>query len=238
MHRSDLAQSLSVVRDALGRAAVEAGRTPDAVRLVAVTKSVPASRVREAYGLGVRTVGENRIQEAREKQAQLSDLTLEWHLIGHLQTNKVKQAVGHFSLIHSVDSPRLLEAIDAQARAQGIRQDILLQVNVALEGTKYGFAPDEVPAALEQALALPGVAVRGLMTIAPRATDPEAIRPVFRQLRELRDACQALAGDRADLVELSMGMSADFRIAVAEGATLVRIGTGIFGERPGNPGAF
>jgi pyridoxal phosphate enzyme (YggS family) len=208
------------------------------LRLVAVTKSASAERIREAFGLGVRVVGENRIQEALAKQAQLSDLALEWHLIGHLQTNKVKQAVGRFALIHSVDSHRLLEAIDAQARALGIRQDILLQVNVAREGSKSGFAPEEVPAALEAALALSGVAVRGLMVIAPRAADPEAVRPVFRRLRELRDACRTLAGDRADLVELSMGMSADFRTAVAEGATLVRIGTGIFGERPGNPGAF
>lgn len=238
MHQPDLTHSLSVVRNALERAAVEADRSLDSLRLVAVTKSVPAARMREAHSLGVRVVGENRVQEALEKQAQLSDLALEWHLIGHLQTNKVKQAVGRFALIHSVDSPRLLEAIDAQARALGILQDILLQVNVAREGTKFGFAPEEVPAVLEQALALPGVAVRGFMAIAPRAADPEAVRPVFRRLRDLRDACQALAGDRADLIELSMGMSADFRIAIAEGATLVRIGTGIFGERPGNPGAF
>ncbi|HEY9899467.1 MAG TPA: YggS family pyridoxal phosphate-dependent enzyme [Pantanalinema sp.] len=238
MHQPDLARALSIVRDALEHAATEADRPLDSLRLVAVTKTVPAERLREAYGLGVRVVGENRVQEALEKQAQLSDLALEWHLIGHLQTNKVKQAVGRFSLIHSVDSLRLLEAIDAQARALGIRQDILLQVNVAREGTKSGFSPEEVPAALEEALALRGVAVRGFMAIAPRAADPEAVRPVFRRLRDLRDACQALAGDRADLVELSMGMSADFRTAVAEGATLVRIGTGIFGQRPGNPGAF
>lgn len=238
MHQSDLAQALTVVRDALERSAAEADRSPDSLRLVAVTKSVSADRVREAHGLGIRVVGENRVQDALAKQAQLSDLALEWHLIGHLQTNKVKQAVGNFALIHSVDSLRLLEAIDAQARALGIRQDILLQVNVAREGTKFGFSPEEVPAALEEALALRGVAVRGLMAIAPRAADPEAVRPVFRSLRQLRETCQALAGDRADLVELSMGMSADFRIAVAEGATLVRIGTGIFGERPGNPGAF
>lgn len=238
MHQPELAQPLSHVRDALGRAAAEAGRAPDSLRLVAVTKTVPAERIREAYGLGVRLVGENRVQEARQKQAQLADLALEWHLIGHLQTNKVKQAVGSFSLIHSVDSLRLLEAIDAQARAIGCRQDILLQVNVAREGTKSGFAPEEVPAALEEALALRGVAVRGLMAIAPRAEDPETVRSVFRQLRELRDACQTLAGDRAELTELSMGMSADFRTAIAEGATLVRIGTGIFGQRPGHPGAF
>lgn len=204
------------------------------MQLVVVTKTIPAARVREAYGLGVRRVGENRVQEALEKQAELSDLPLEWHLIGHLQTNKVKQVVGRFALIHSVDSMRLLHAIDQAARARGMRQDILLQVNVAQEATKYGFRTDEVPGALQEARGLPGVRVRGLMTVAPYASDPETVRWVFRCLAEL--AADRRPGDPSELGELSMGMSSDYPVAIAEGATLVRIGTGIFGERPGRPG--
>lgn len=188
--------------------------------------------MREAFGLGVRTVGENRVQEALEKQAALADLPLEWHLIGHLQTNKVKQVVGRFALIHSVDSMRLLHAIDQTARAMGLRQEVLLQVNVAQETTKYGFQTDEVPEVLAEARKLPGVVVRGLMTLAPHVSDPDEVRWVFRRLAEL----WARHGDPAEPGQLSMGMSSDYPVAIAEGATLVRIGTGIFGERPGSPG--
>ncbi len=216
----------------MAQAAEEAGRSSDQVQLVAVTKTVSAERMREAYGLGVRLVGENRVQEALEKQAALADLPLEWHLIGHLQTNKVKQAVGRFALIHSVDSMRILHAIDQTARSMGIRQDILLQVNVAEESTKFGFRTDEVPEALQTARGLSGVSVRGFMTLAPYVSDPEAVRWVFRRLAELWSAY----GDPAGRGQLSMGMSSDYPVAIAEGATLVRIGTGIFGERPGRPG--
>lgn len=216
----------------MAHAAEAAGRSSDRVRLVVVTKNVTAQRIREAFGLGVRTVGENRIQEALEKQAALADLPIEWHLIGHLQTNKVKQAVGRFALIHSVDSMRLLHAIDQTARVMGLRQDILLQVNVAQESTKFGFRTDEVPEVLQEARKLPGVAVRGLMTIAPYVSDPEEVRGVFRRLAELAEG----DWDPSEPPELSMGMSSDYPVAIAEGATLVRIGTGIFGERPGRPG--
>lgn len=216
----------------MAQAALEAGRSPDRAQLVAVTKTITAPRIREAFGHGIRKVGENRVQEALEKQAALADLPLEWHLIGHLQTNKVKQAVGRFALIHSVDSVRVLHAIDQTARAMGLRQDILLQVNVAAESTKYGFRTEEVPEALQAARGLPGVAVRGLMTIAPYASDPESVRWVFRRLAEL----WAAHGDPSEAGQLSMGMSSDYPVAIAEGATLVRIGTGIFGSRPGKPG--
>lgn len=202
------------------------------VRLLCVTKTVSSARIREVAELGVQRVGESRIQEALDKQADLSDLGLEWHLIGHLQTNKVKRAIGRFALVHSVDSLRVLTAIDEAARAQGIRQDVLLQVNVAKESTKFGFRPEEVSSALGVARTLASVRVRGLMTIAPQAADPERVRWVFRGLRELRDACQPTFPE--DLGELSMGMSTDFQVAIAEGATMVRIGTGIFGERPGD----
>lgn len=200
---------------------------------MAVTKTVDVPTIREAHRLGVHLIGEGRIQEALEKQAALSDLPLTWHLIGHLQTNKVKQAVGRFSLIHSVDSVRLIRAIGERAGEIGIRQGILLQVNVALESAKYGLRPAEVPEALEEAIVHPGLDVQGFMTLAPRVVDPEDARFVFRQLRQLRDACQVGVGSRAELRELSMGMSSDYQVAIAEGATLVRIGTEIFGKRPG-----
>lgn len=224
---------MTLIRARLALAAEQAGRSPAAIRLVAVTKTVAAHTIREAAALGVDLVGENRVQDAIAKQAELQDLGLTWHLIGHLQTNKVAQATGRFALMHSVDSLRLLEAIDARARHQGIVQQVLLQVNVALEASKGGFRPDEVEAALTRALALDGLAVRGLMTIAPWGTDPEDVRPVFRALRVLRDRLVARHGVHLD--ELSMGMSGDMHVAVAEGATLVRIGTGIFGERPRRP---
>lgn len=200
--------------------------------MVAITKTIEVPAIREAHRLGVVLVGESRVQEALEKQAALSDLSLSWHLIGHLQTNKVKQAVGYFSLIHSVDSLRLLRAIGAKAEELGIQQDILLQVNVALEPTKFGFRPEDVPEALKEAIALSSLKVRGFMTIAPQVATPEDARTFFRQLRLLRDACQKTIGDRADLEDLSMGMSSDYQVAIAEGATLVRIGTEIFGKRP------
>ncbi|HEY9854837.1 MAG TPA: YggS family pyridoxal phosphate-dependent enzyme [Stenomitos sp.] len=224
---------LAVVRKRMALAAEQAGRSLDRVQLVAVTKTIPAARIREAFACGVRAVGENRVQEALEKQAELSDLPLEWHLIGHLQTNKVKQVVGRFALIHSVDSMRLLHAIDQAARAKGIRQDILLQVNVAEEPTKFGFRIDAVPEALQEARRLAGVTVRGFMTIAPYVSDPEEVRWVFRRLAELAARERR---DPSELAQLSMGMSSDYPMAIAEGATLVRIGTGIFGERPGRPG--
>jgi len=210
-----------------------AGRAPSDVRLVAVTKTVPASRLRELARLGVADVGENRVQEALFKQAQLADWPLRWHLIGTLQGNKVRKAVGRFTLIHSVDRLELLAQLDRAARQAGLKQAILLQVNVAGERTKSGFSPEEVDAALRLALELPGLKVEGLMTIAPHAEDPESVRCVFRSLRGLRDACQDRLGPGTDLRELSMGMSSDFGVAIQEGATLVRVGTGIFGERPG-----
>lgn len=236
MPQSELASNLEAVREHLAHAVVATGRSAESVRLVAVTKTVELSTIREAYRLGVNLVGESRIQEALEKQAALSDLPLTWHLIGHLQTNKVKQAVGRFALIHSVDSLKLIRVIGAKAEEIGIRQGILLQVNVALEPTKYGFRPEEVPEALGEAVAHPGLEVRGFMTIAPRAVTPEASRLVFRQLRQLRETCQKQVGNRATLGELSMGMSSDYPVAIAEGATLVRIGAEIFGKRPGYAG--
>jgi hypothetical protein len=222
-------------REELSRAAAAAGRSPDAVRLVAVTKTVGAERIRALHSVGLTLVGENRLQEAQAKQSLLSDLPLEWHLVGHLQTNKVRHAVGRFALIHSVDSVRLLEALDAAARNKGLVQDLLLQVNVSGEATKSGFRPADVPEALRVAQALSGVRVRGLMTIAPWGAGPAEAGRVFQSLAGLLAEGRRQPGGEA-LTELSMGMTDDFRTAVAHGATLVRIGTGLFGSRPASPG--
>lgn len=232
---SDLTANLATVRARLERAAERSGRDPASIRLVAVTKQVDADRIRVLHSLGVRTVGENRVQEALRKQAELADLDLAWHLIGHLQTNKVKQVIGAFDLVHGVDSVKLARALDARAEEcwQGkTRQDVLLQVNVAREASKHGFFPEDLPAAAQEILSLEHLNLRGLMTVAPYAADPESVRGVFRRLRDLRDACQRVAGDRTELSELSMGMSQDFAVAIEEGATIVRIGTALFGRRP------
>ena len=232
---SDLTANLATVRARLERAAERSGRDPASIRLVAVTKQVDADRIRALHALGVRTVGENRVQEALRKQAELADLDLAWHLIGHLQTNKVKQVIGAFDLVHGVDSVKLARALDARAEEtwQGkARQDVLLQVNVAREASKFGFFPEDLPAAAQEILSLEHLNLRGLMTVAPYAADPESVRGVFRRLRDLRDACHRVAGDRTELSDLSMGMSQDFADAIEEGATIVRIGTALFGRRP------
>jgi hypothetical protein len=203
----------------LARAAERSGRSPDEITLVAVTKTVPPQLIQEAFQVGIRHFGENRLQEAKEKIPQLGDLQPHptWHLVGHLQTNKVKAAVEIFDLIESVDSVRLAELLNS--RIQG-KLPILLQVNVADEASKFGFAPAELPSALARINQLTNLEVKGLMTIAPLVDHPEEVRPIFRELRQLRDAL--------GLEHLSMGMTDDFEVAVDEGATIVRIGRAIF----------
>ena len=211
------------MRERIARAAERAGRPPREVTLVAVTKSVEPPAIEAALRAGVNHFGENRVQEAKSKIEQLATLQPKppiWHMIGHLQTNKIKTAIEIFDIIHSVDSLRLAEAL---SRRLTTRLPVLLQVNVAGETTKNGFAPAEVMRAAEQIGRLPWLEIKGLMTIAPLARDAEEVRPVFRKLRQLRDAI--------GLVELSMGMSDDFEVAVEEGSTIVRIGRAIFGER-------
>lgn len=220
--------NLGEVRAAIAAAAVAAGRPADAVQLVAVSKTHPAEAVAEAYAAGQRLFGENRVQELAEK-APLLPGDIAWHLIGHLQTNKVRAAVVSAAVIHSVDSERLLRRIDAVAGELGKRQAILLQANVANEATKTGADMAELPALLELALALPNVDCRGFMTMAPLAAEGAELRGLFAALRRFRDAQAARLG--VALPVLSMGMSGDFREAIAEGATWVRIGTAIFGTR-------
>jgi len=228
---SDIAANLQLIRERLAAAARRAGREPDSVRLVAVSKTVDLERLREAVAAGQREFGENYLQEAKGKIAALGE-GLVWHFIGHLQRNKAKAAVELFHLIHSVDRLPLAEALDAAAARLGKVQDILLQVNLAGEETKSGVAPEALPALWEEVSRLPHLRVRGLMTMPPWLPDPEAVRPYFRSLRELRDRLRATYPPAAGLTELSMGMTGDFEAAVEEGATLVRIGTAIFGRRP------
>ena len=240
--------NIAAVRERIAAAAHRAGRAPDAVTLVAVTKTHPPALIRAAAAAGVLDFGENRVQEASAKVEALADATeLRWHLIGHLQRNKARHAVAIFDLIHSLDSVRLAETLDrhvAEAASEGPRSPlpVLLQVNIAGEAQKEGF---DLPGGLadrsglsrfyadvERIAGLPHLRVRGLMTIAPYVADPEEIRPFFRALRALRDD---LAGrfPSASWDELSMGMTGDYEVAIEEGATLVRVGRAIFGERGG-----
>jgi len=205
------------------------GRSPDEVTVVGVSKTFPPTLVVEACRAGLTDIGENRVQEAAAKIPEVEALGWRprWHLVGHLQTNKVKTALGLFDIIHSVDSVRLAAFISRQVEnlpaGQAGPLPILLEVNVAGEASKFGLSPEEVGQALEQMARLPGLAVQGLMTVAPLVDDPEEVRPVFRELRRLRDAL--------GLHHLSMGMTDDFEIAIEEGATIVRIGRAIFGPR-------
>jgi pyridoxal phosphate enzyme (YggS family) len=218
----DVAANLARVRERIGAAAARAGRDPGEILLVGVAKAVDLERIRQALAAGLPALGENRVQEAREKVAALGR-PVPWHMVGHLQTNKAREAVALFDLIHSLDRLDLARELDRRARAAGQPVQVLLQVNLAGEPTKGGFAPSEVKGALEALAGLPGLRARGLMTIPPPGGEPGASRPWFRRLRELRD--------EAGLEHLSMGMSDDFEVAVEEGATIVRIGTAIFGPR-------
>ncbi len=224
-----LADALAAVRGRIVAAGRRAGRSPEQVELIAVSKTVPAVRVRELLALGHELLGENRVQEARAKIDEIG-AGPRWHLIGHLQRNKARQAVGAFELIHGVEDTRLAVELDRRAAAAGIRQRILLQVNLSGEATKSGVDEAGLPALLEAVADLDHVDLRGLMTIPPPAEEAADSRRWFSRLRELRDEAVNRLG--RDLPELSMGMTGDFEVAVEEGATLVRIGRAIFGERP------
>ena len=210
-------------------AAQRVGRSPESIRLVAVTKHASIPTMAEAHAAGIRDFGENKVQDALPKLSALAHLGLRWHFIGHLQTNKVKRVVGAFELVHSCDSVKLAEALSREAVARGLVQRILVQVNTSGETSKYGMTPEEVPEAVGRiARELPGVVVQGLMTMAPYDTDPEVARPCFRKLRQLRDRCNADLPADARMEHLSMGMTQDFTVAIEEGATLIRIGSGLF----------
>jgi PLP dependent protein len=219
----DIAGNLERVRERLARAAERSGRRPADVLLIAVSKTVDVERMRAAVAAGVAALGENRVQEARSKVAELGR-PVAWHLIGHLQTNKARDAVELFDVIHSLDRVELARELERRAAARGQVVEALLQVNVAAEASKGGVGADLVGETLDIVGKLPHVRVRGLMTIPPEVERADDARPWFRRLREL--------GERHGLRELSMGMSHDFEVAVEEGATMVRVGTAIFGPRP------
>ncbi len=227
----ELAERVRQVRMQVAEAALRSGRSAEDVTIVAVTKTVPIERIALAAELGLRVFGENRVQEAREKVAALRGRLLNWHLIGYLQTNKAARAVELFDLIHSVDSTRLAEALERNAAARERVQPVLLEVNVSGEASKEGVSPAELPALAEKIVGMPHLRVQGLMTIAPYTEHPEEVRPVFRRLRELRDRMRERFPQGSWDI-LSMGMTNDFQVAIEEGATLVRIGRAIFGERP------
>ena len=217
------------VRERIAHAASRAGRDPTAVTLIGATKGVDAALVREAFAAGLLDFGENRVQEASDKIAAVGPGP-RWHFIGHVQHNKARIVAGTFETIHSIHSPRIAQTLDRAARVAGRRLRVLIEVNVAGEPTKYGVAPSAVGPLLAGVRSLKHLDPVGLMTIAPLVDDPEIVRPVFRRLRELRDQLRGREGGER-LTELSMGMSGDFEVAVEEGATIVRIGRAIFGER-------
>jgi pyridoxal phosphate enzyme (YggS family) len=213
------------------RAMQAAGRPEGSVRLVAATKTVSVDRIREAIAAGLMLAGENRLQEALPKIEALRSEPIRWHFIGQLQRRKARSVIGVFDLIHSVDSLELAQEIDRRAEAAGLRQDILLEVNIGEEATKAGFDCEDLERALPQLGALTHVAVKGLMTIPPSVEDSEEARPYFRRLRELAARLSQQRNPRISMDELSMGMSNDYPVAIEEGATLVRVGTAIFGAR-------
>lgn len=212
-------------------AAEKAGRNADEIRLVAVSKIKPASMVKEAISAGQKIFGENYIQEAVAKVEEIASDEAQWHFIGHLQSKKSKYAAGVFDLIHSVDSLKLAKELDKHAAKKGVVQKILLQVNTSGEDSKSGATDDTVIALVREVAALKNIAVKGLMTMPAFFDDPEGARPYFRQLRLIKERIDALAIDGVEMKELSMGMSGDFEVAIEEGATLVRVGTAIFGAR-------
>jgi pyridoxal phosphate enzyme (YggS family) len=223
------------VRGRIAEAARRAGRSEHDIRLVAVSKTFAADRVREAYAAGQRDFGENKVQEGLQKAADTADISLRWHLIGHLQSNKARKAAATFGCIHSVDSIELLRRLDegAAARAAGAGQlEILVQVDFAGEATKFGAPPDDARRIVNEALHARGLALKGLMLLPPWSEDPEQTRPWFARLRAFRDQLVQDGAPAQSLAQLSMGMSHDYEAAIEEGATIVRVGTAIFGKRP------
>ena len=226
-----IAENVALVRENMDRAALAAGRDPKEILLLAATKMNDADRVRQAIAAGVDLCGENRVQEMLEKQAQGAYEGVPLHFIGHLQKNKVKQVVGLAELIHGTDSLELLSLISRVAQARGLTQDVLLEVNIGGESAKSGFAPEEVPEALARAAALPALRVRGLMAIPPVCAAPEENRPFFLRMQQLFIDNSEKKYDNIRMDFLSMGMSGDYTEAIACGANLVRVGSGIFGPR-------
>ena len=226
-----IADRLTGIRARINAAARSVGRDPSSVQLIAVSKTFPVESIRAAYDAGQRVFGESKVQEALQKTVSTTDLSIRWHLLGHLQTNKARKAAQIFDTIQAVDSVELLAKLDQAATDAGRQLELLIQVDLAGEVTKFGARPDEVPHLLDAAASCRSALVVGLMTLPPAPETPEDARSWFRRLSELRDGWLAAGVPPPMLRELSMGMSGDFEVAVQEGATMVRVGTALFGER-------
>ena len=220
--------NLEVINEKIKKAALKANRNPQEIKLVAVTKTATIEQIKEAISAGVKIIGENKVQEGKEKY-QILSADIEWHLVGHLQTNKVKYAIEIFDFIHSVDSIKLAKEIDRRSLQFGMITNVLVEVNVSGEETKYGIKSEEVEPFLKEISEFSRIKVRGLMTIAPIAEDKEEVRPYFRKLRELSKEIKSKNIKNVKMDYLSMGMTDDFEVAIEEGANMVRIGRGIFG---------
>lgn len=230
-----IAQNLEMIRRRMKGACERAGRPIDSVRLIGVTKTVPVERIREGAKAGITLLGENYVQEGRSKVEALAGLGVIWHFIGHLQSNKARQAVDCFQWIHTVDRESLARALNRHAVQKGVRLSVLLQVNVGDEDSKSGVAPDGLSRLFREVNVMEGLSVRGLMALPPYLDDPEDVRPYFRVMHGLLDRLKSESGDPDLLTELSMGMSHDFEVAIEEGATFIRIGTALFGSRLTSP---
>ena len=220
--------NLEIIKEKIKKAALKANRSPEEIKLVAVTKTATIEQIKEAISAGIKIIGENKVQEAKEKY-QILTADTEWHLVGHLQTNKVKYAIEIFDCIQSVDSIKLAKEIDKRSLQFGKTTNVLVEVNVSGEETKYGIKPEEVELFLKEISEFSGIRVRGLMTIAPIEKDKEEVRPYFRKLREISKEIKSKNIKNVKMDYLSMGMTDDFEVAIEEGANMVRIGRGIFG---------
>ena len=232
MTGTQIFENIRIICGRISHAAIRAGRKPEDIKLIAVTKTISIQQIKEAIGAGLRIFGESKVQEAKEKiqdaRFKMQDSDIQWHLIGHLQKNKAKTAVELFEMIHSVDSLELAEATDKHAEKTGKIQKILLQVKISDEISKYGILKDNLSETIKEISEMKNLSIKGLMTIPPFFENPENARPYFNELRALRDKAEIMG---FNLPELSMGMTNDFEVAIEEGATMVRIGTAIFGER-------
>jgi pyridoxal phosphate enzyme (YggS family) len=228
---SNIADNVKNIQERMAAACLRAGRRPDDVKLVAISKTFPPERIREAYDAGLLEFGENRVQEAAAKRPALVDLNITWHLVGHLQTNKAKTARELFQWVHSVDSLRLAQKLHQAASSAGARLRVLIEVNLAGEESKSGVPAEGVLQLAEEISHLESLELRGLMTIPPLLDNPEDVRPYFRRMRELAQKVAERRIPSIAIAELSMGMTHDFEVAIEEGATIIRVGTGIFGGR-------
>jgi hypothetical protein len=232
MTGAQIFENIRIICGRISHAAIRAGRRPEDIKLIAITKTTGIQQIKEAIGAGLRTFGESKVQEAREKiqnsRFKIQNADIRWHLIGHLQKNKAKGAVELFDLIHSIDSVELAEIADKHAKKAGKTQKILLQVKLSDEISKYGILKDDLSKTIKEISEMENLSIKGLMTIPPFFENPEKARPYFSELRTLRDTAETMG---FNLPELSMGMTNDFEVAIEEGATMVRIGTAIFGER-------